>query len=410
MPQTQIDHSGHVGKPAVDRVLPRLLYVGDVPVECSSHGSALLYRLLETYPADRLFILETVSRESLPARRLRHVPYGRFNIGGTRWLNTRFTRWVGSAFTFRAPGRARLLDQSLAGFAPEAVLTVAHGFSWLAAAQFAATAKLPLHLIVHDDYPMTTVVLPALKQWQEQKFARVYRQAVSRLCVSPAMEAEYRRRYGVAGQTMYPSRARAVPSYDDNPATYSRESGPLIGAYAGNLFYPEFASLIGTMAERLGRSGGKVLLFGPHSPENLSALSLNRPNILPQGMVDSEQLIRRLRKEADFVFVPMAFDSGYLDCNTRLSFPSKLTDYTATGLPILINGPEHCSAVQWARDFSPVAEVVTTKSPEQFDAALDRLTSFSYRESLGTAALAVGDRLFSQDAAFEILKCSLLSE
>ena len=38
--------------------LPRLLYLGDVPVEASYHGSALLYRLLQAYPAERLTIIE----------------------------------------------------------------------------------------------------------------------------------------------------------------------------------------------------------------------------------------------------------------------------------------------------------------------------------------------------------------
>jgi len=31
-------------KPAA---LPKLLYIGDVPIECSYHGSLVLYRLLE---------------------------------------------------------------------------------------------------------------------------------------------------------------------------------------------------------------------------------------------------------------------------------------------------------------------------------------------------------------------------
>ena len=38
--------------------LPRLLYVGDVPVEASYHGSALIYRLLQRYPVERLRIVE----------------------------------------------------------------------------------------------------------------------------------------------------------------------------------------------------------------------------------------------------------------------------------------------------------------------------------------------------------------
>ena len=41
-----------------DGALPRLLYLADVPVEASYHGSALMYRLLQRYPADRLRVVE----------------------------------------------------------------------------------------------------------------------------------------------------------------------------------------------------------------------------------------------------------------------------------------------------------------------------------------------------------------
>src|SRR5690349_7624428 len=39
--------------------LPRLVYIGDVPIESTYHGSILLYRLFEAYPADKLLIIET---------------------------------------------------------------------------------------------------------------------------------------------------------------------------------------------------------------------------------------------------------------------------------------------------------------------------------------------------------------
>ena len=55
--------------------LPRLLYIGDVPVEASYHGSALLYRLLEDYPKERLKIVEAGVQLSRPERRLAGVAY-----------------------------------------------------------------------------------------------------------------------------------------------------------------------------------------------------------------------------------------------------------------------------------------------------------------------------------------------
>ena len=70
-------------------MFPRLLYVGDVPVEASYHGSALLHRLLSDYPHDRLTVIETAT-ESDPNRRLPSVNYISHPIGKARWLNTRF--------------------------------------------------------------------------------------------------------------------------------------------------------------------------------------------------------------------------------------------------------------------------------------------------------------------------------
>ena len=387
--------------------LPRLLYVGDVPVESSYHGSALLYRLLQDYPPDRLRVIETEDFRSLPSRRLRDVNYHEVSVGNTRWLKTRFSRWAASALTFQASARSRRLRDALKGFRPEAVLTVAHGYSWLAAARFASDAQIPLHLIVHDDYATTTPVLSGLKQWQERKFSEVYRQSATRFCVSPFMEEEYKSRYGVAGSVLYPSRGRPGSAKIRTPATYAKKSRHLVGAYAGNIVSREFARPIAILSERLASQGGKLLLFTPHSADGLSALGLSGSSIAPQGLVDSDHLIRRLGDEADFVFAPMPLDS--IAVQARLSFPSKLTDYTATGLPIVICGPEYCSAVRWAREHSPVAEIITSHDPEAFDATLDRLFSPTHRETLGRAAMTLGNRLFSHKAACDALRGALLS-
>src|SRR5579872_4925966 len=86
---------------------PRLLYVGDVPVESSYHGSALLYRLLQDYPADRLLVVEAQPFESLPERRLPDVAYRQLETRGHRWLNTRLSRWAGTWFTLSSPARSK---------------------------------------------------------------------------------------------------------------------------------------------------------------------------------------------------------------------------------------------------------------------------------------------------------------
>jgi hypothetical protein len=376
-------------------MLPRLLYVADVPVEASYHGSALLYRLLEDYPVDRLMILEVAPHSSLPKRRLPDVRYRTLSMGPARLRYTRFARLEGSWQSLTAGGGAKRLRSFGDEFEPEALLTVAQGYSWLSVARFAQEAKLPLHLILHDHWSVTSLAYEWLTPWRDRQLGKVYRSAASRLCVSRFMEEDYRLKYGVSGRVLYPSRAKNCPSFHQPPSSYGRTSKGLVGAFAGSIFDSEYAQLIRNLAECLEARGGHLLLFGPQSPESLRDWGLDRPGVLFKGLVKSEELICELREQADFVFVPMVFDSSQR--NMLVSFPSKLTDYTATGLPLLICGPSYCSAVRWAEEYAPVAEVVTSPKIDQLKSAVVRLEDVKHRRSLGRAASQVGDLLFSHD-------------
>ena len=379
-----------------DGVLPRLVYIADVPVQPTVAGAGLLYRLLQDYPAGKLLVVEGWPAISPPDRRLPGVAYRQIALWPQRG-RTRLKRLAVPWLIMTAPAYAGRLQRSLKSFDPEAVLTVAENYAWLAAAQLAKHAGLPLHLIIHDHWVSLLDIHPAVKPRLERLFGRLYRRAASRLCVSPFMEEEYRRSYGAAGEVLYPSRPKDRLCFQGLPQTYSNKSGPLVGAFAGRILIAGYARLIAEVAKRLEVRGGSLLLYGPHSPQDLKRWGLDRQNVFPQGLTDPAELISRLRKEADFLFVPMAFDADGMDYNMRVSFPSKLVDYTATGLPLLIWGPQECSAVRWAQLDAPVAEVVTSKGVGEIDAALQRLEQPQHRERLGAAAAKVGEKLFAYE-------------
>jgi hypothetical protein len=92
----------------------------------------------------------------------------------------------------------------------------------------------------------------------------------------------------------------------------------------------------------------------------------------------------------------------------QISFPSKLVDYTATGLPLLVCGPDYCSAVRWARRQGEIAEVVTSERIEELAAAVQRLEQAPYRQRLGLASWEVGNRLFSYRTSVETLLRALV--
>ena len=180
--------------------LPRLLYLGDVPVEASYHGSALLYRSLRGYPVDRLRVIEGNLFTSRSDRRLPGVRYESLEVCWRRLLNSRLHDWYSSWLMSRAAGRTRPLPRLLAGFGPEAVMTVAHGYTWVTAARFAAERGVPLHLVCHDDWP--AAVPSTVRNRVDREFGDVYRQAASRLCVSPQMVSAFERRYGATGTVL----------------------------------------------------------------------------------------------------------------------------------------------------------------------------------------------------------------
>ncbi len=379
-----------------DGALPRLVYIADVPVQPTVAGAGLVYRLLQDYPVGKLLVVEGWPAISVPDRRLPGVAYRQLALWprrGRARLKSLAVPWL----IMTAPAYTGRLRRSLSGFAPEAILTVAENYAWLAAAQLAKDAGLPLHLIIHDHWVSLLDAHPAIKPRLERLFGRVYRRAASRLCVSPFMEEEYRRNYGVGGEVLYPSRPKDCASFEGAPQTYNKNGKPLVGAYAGRILIAGYARLIADVAKRLEERGGSLLLYGPFSPQDLKRWGLDRQNVFPQGLTDPTELIARLRKEADFVLVPMAFDAGPADYNMRVGFPSKLVDYTSTGLPLLIWGPGDCSAVRWAQVHAPVAEVVTSDDLGLIDAALQRLEQPQHRERLGAAAAKVGKKLFAYE-------------
>lgn len=377
--------------------LPALAYLADVPVQASYHGSALIYRLLHEYPVDRLLILEAAPWRSQKELRLRTVSYRSFPIGWGRLLNSRFSRLYGSWVMARSQRRWRVVRATITPFKPDAVLTVAHGYSWIAAAEFAYREQLPLHLILHDDWLSSAQILSSRKASAEQIFARYYNTAATRFCVSPGMARRYQELYGPTGTVLYPSRNnhRATTA----KTTRRQIANRIVVAYAGTINGEGYVRRLRALATVLDRLKGTLILYGPLTGARAKELGLDRSNIIVRGLLRSAELIDRLREDADLLFVPMSFRLEDRT-NMELSFPSKLTDYTEAGVPLLINGPEYCSAVRWARQEPGVAEIVTSENDSELAEALVRIIEDpAHRQKLSEKAIEIGDKYFSHRRA-----------
>ncbi len=368
-----------------------MLYVGDVPVESTYHGSALLHRLLADYPSDRLTVLETGAR-SRPERRLPGVAYREHRLDRSRWLKTRFHPYAMAWFSHRAPKTAL----SLNGVEFDDVLTVAHGFGWLAASNLARRRNVPLHFMVHDDWPRAANVPRGCRDWIDKQFGEVYRQAQSRLCVSPAMQRAYETRYGASCEVLYPSRASDLQEFAEPPSRLGLNDHQFTIAFAGTVNSTGYVKALIALHDALAATGGRLLIFGPLTPEQARQAGLDLPKVVVGGLLSWPELMRRLREEVDALFVPMSFDVEDRS-NMELAFPSKLADCTAVGLPLLVYGPSYCSAVRWAKENASVGEVVEAEAG--LAEVVKRLVNEPARRvGLGREALRVGRAYFACDA------------
>jgi glycosyltransferase involved in cell wall biosynthesis len=378
--------------------LPRLLYLADTPVEASAHGSILLYRLLQDYPPKKLRVVETNLQQSQPQRRLPGVVYRSIPLGWERLLHSRFNRFWSPWLSCVARFKVRATENVIRDFDAEAVLTVHFGCAWVTAARLAERRKLPLHLILHDDWNQMGRFPQILRPWLDRQFQQTYMQASSRLCVSPYMQESYRERYGMPGTVLYPSRARDCARYDRPPERLGKPPERFTVAYGGNIFSRGGWDALRETAEALLLLGGRLVIFSPNNREQAAHYGLTSPNIECRGFVKSAEMIQRLREEADVVLIPETFEDANR-ANMTVHFPSKLADSTVPGVPLLVYGPPWSAAVRWAQANPGVAEVVTRQDVGKLAAALERLRVPSHRLALGKAALQKGNEFFSHAAA-----------
>jgi hypothetical protein len=377
------------------KAIPKLLYIGDVPVEASFHGSILLYRLLQEYPPDRLFIIER-GQASLPGRRLPGVKYG---FIPRKTLHPQMTRFeLLTAGIGEAGELTRVLKEAGAD-GVDGILTVAHGTGWMSAYRLANRLRLPLHVICHDDHVRSISRWPVLRQWGEFSFSRMYAAAKSRFCVCHGMEQEYYRRYGKKGTVLYPNRDKNPPAAVAPPDRLRSETKQITAAYAGSLHMVECENALITLGRILGKCGGRLIVYGNYPDSVLSADKIGDAPIEVRRPLSSSELIKELRETADFLFVPLPFspsDSIFV----RTSFPSKLTDYTCVGIPMLFYAPEDSSLMQWAAQSGEAALCITSNSPVEMESAVNRLLlEPTLRWQLAQRSIEAGAKDFNYENA-----------
>jgi hypothetical protein len=398
----------------MDSTLPRLAVIADVAVERVSSGALLLHRLLRHYPPERLanvynaeFALAEVDKQ-LPG--VTYVPY-EYRI--PRFIRNRFNPfWPVVLSQYMRVHTARIIDR-LSNFRPSAILTVPHWYLWFTAAAVARRLQIPLHLIVHDDWPSYTTFRQSGPIWNSVRWGcrkamkPVYRQAVSRLCVSPGMEERCRAWYGKPGTILYPSLGEDSP--ESKVRVRPSNGEPPVVAFCGSMHQDGTIDLLRKMAGVLGQLGGHLDLYTPVQASQLAAHNLVPPTVRLRGFFPASEMGERVGSTAHALFLPASFEAREREDVATL-FPSKLADYSTIGLPILVWGPAYSSAARWAAENPGSTLCITEPDPSAVKSAVASVAANpAFAAKVAEAAIRAGENYFLPAAARSTLLTALRS-
>lgn len=379
----------------VDTRLPRLLYVGDVAVSDTYGGEALLYRLLRNYPPDRLAVICTI-REGMS--QLPGVAYHHWGPAIPRLIHSRVSAEYLLWRAWRYYEVPAAISHIATFFKPDAILSISHVSAWLAGWQLAVSRRVPLHLIVHDDYVFANRFPRWAQGWATRQFAEAYQQAAGRFCISPEMADAYQARFGVPAEVIYPTHNGHVQSSVSERVV--RGGGAMTFAHAGSLNSPSDVEQVVSFAAAAAARGHRVISYSPQHTFLRDRATAENVVIDARAPVHSDELKSRLRDEVDCMVLPQSFASADADM-VRTAFPTKWSDYTTLGVPLLIWSPTASSSARFVREHPGCAELVTAEDPAALSDAIKRLeSSASYRRELAEGALRTGQDVFSPTAAW----------
>jgi glycosyltransferase involved in cell wall biosynthesis len=255
------------------------------------------------------------------------------------------------------------LPQSIKNPDRTIVLTVAHGEGFMAAERFAHRHQLPLVALFQDWWPDMARVHRPIQRLVGRRFRKLYSTADAAICVCTGMLETLGSNPNAV--VLYPIPATNVPV----SCTATLHPSPFKILYSGNL--GEYGTMLGEVLEASLEQPDILIQVRGNNPEwSAERKSKMRENGRWLDFAPRHELDAWLAS-ADAFLIPMVFDPSIRQ-RMETSFPSKLIEFAQFGKPLIIWGPEYCSASRWARE-GDKALCVTDPAPSAVLAALKGL-------------------------------------
>jgi glycosyltransferase involved in cell wall biosynthesis len=240
-------------------------------------------------------------------------------------------------------------------FKPDLIFTIAGSWDWTAvmAEKLARKLGVPLVGSFNDWFDFSTLVHPRLHHRLEKRFRSFYQACDLACCTSEGMREELGSHSNA--QVLYPIGASRQASGENHAVSRNGKSKFVI-AFAGNLGHWYGKMLEPLITVSLNSQSVEFRIFGSNPSWSPEFDKLVREKGIFRGQLPFESL-RQEMASVDAALLPMGFGE---DCalTERTSFKTKFLDYLCFEKPIVLWGPDYCSAVRYATEFDS-AEVCT---------------------------------------------------
>jgi len=244
-------------------------------------------------------------------------------------------------------------------FGADAIFTVAGSWSWMTkmAGDVANRLDIPLVGSFNDWWYYNSIRYNWLDPLLENKFKQFYQRCDLALCTSEGMQEALGKHSNSV--VLYPTGAAIA---DQQTLINSEKNRPFTMAFAGNL-----GDWYGKMLESLvalnQNNQIKFKFFGSNASWSEDFDNQVRETGVYQGQVPFAQLSQEM-SQVDALLLLMGFEDSCSQIE-RTSFKTKFLDYLSFQKPILLWGPDYCSAVRIAQEFDS-AEICTSPEPADF--------------------------------------------
>lgn len=328
----------------------RVLYLSYTPPTPSWGGAMAFYRHFLERTDFEIKVITNCDHFSARSVSYQPVLFGPSQLT-CRLFKTRLMPWFYGPHSLIALGRVpSAVWQAAQQFQPDVVFTIAGSwdYSALIAQAVAARLKVPLVASFNDWFNYGWFPShPVYHKLIEQRFRRFYREADLAFCTCEGMREALGSHPNA--HILYPIGAKL----SEMPPTFTpfAENGRnFVVVFAGSL-----ADWYGPMLERLVTAAQaqsapvEFRFYGSNPSWSREFDAQARAQNIFRGHLPFEQL-RQEMTAADALILPMGFEERCAQVE-RTSFKTKYLDYLCYQKPILVWGPEYCSAVRVAREF-----------------------------------------------------------